>query len=138
MTVQLANVLHGRFVFKLAAQGIAGVGCVTQLAARYGMRAEAVITALGRRPLRHHADYSENEITFLIHNEQAVMPEDLLVRRTRIAISGKASVAQELGWSDDLLAQNIAVTCSRLVSLHRLTSLSSPADAEDTLYASNT
>lgn len=88
---------------------------VTQLAARYGTRAEAVIKAIGHRPdrpLRHHADYSENEIAFLIHNEQAVMPEDLLVRRTRIAISGEASLAliTELA---TLMAQEI---CWRKIS----------------------
>ncbi|MGL9722982.1 FAD-dependent oxidoreductase [Sodalis sp. (in: enterobacteria)] len=121
---------------------------VAQLAARYGTRAEAIIAAIGRRPdrpLRHHADYSENEIADLIHHEQAVMPEDVLVRRTRIAISGEATLARvtelatlmarELGWSDDLLAQNIALTCSRLASRHGLANLTSSADTEETRYA---
>jgi glycerol-3-phosphate dehydrogenase len=85
---------------------------LTELLNRYGTRAEAVAQFLARGPdesLRHHAGYSRREIEFLVRHEKTVRLDDLVLRRTAIALLGELTgellheltgiVAQVLGWS---------------------------------------
>jgi len=61
---------------------------------RYGSRAEQVAAFLADapdRPLAHHDGYSYREIEFLIRCERVVHPDDLLLRRTTIALLGELS-----------------------------------------------
>ena len=78
---------------------------------RYGTKAEAVAKYLAAGPdqrLRFHADYSKREIEYLIENEYVVHVDDLVLRRTTIAIKGELTnellqelvtiQAEYLGW----------------------------------------
>ncbi|MDY0926847.1 glycerol-3-phosphate dehydrogenase/oxidase [Enterobacter sp. CFBP8995] len=110
---------------------------VMQLAKRYGSRALpllALIQQHGEQMLQHHAAYSDVELRYLIEHEQVFQLEDLLVRRTSLAICGEltAPLVQEiaeimaatLGWSDSERAQQLQRGCANLVRLHGLTGLS--------------
>jgi glycerol-3-phosphate dehydrogenase len=62
------------------------------LLSRYGTRAETVARFLvdGRDgPLRHHAGYSRREIEFLVRHEAVLHLDDLVLRRTAIALLGE-------------------------------------------------
>jgi len=70
---------------------------------RYGTRAAdvAAFCAAGQdAPLQHHATYTAREIEFIIRSEQVVHLDDLLLRRTAIALLGE--MTGDL--LDDLLA----------------------------------
>lgn len=110
---------------------------VMQLAKRYGSRALpllALIQQHGEQMLQHHAAYSDVELRYLIEHEQVFQLEDLLVRRTSLAICGEltAPLVQEiaeimaatLGWSDSERAQQLQRGCANLARLHGLTGLS--------------
>jgi len=59
---------------------------------RYGTRAEQVAefcTEEPDRPLQHHATYSSREVEFIIRNERVMHLDDLLLRRTAIALLGE-------------------------------------------------
>jgi glycerol-3-phosphate dehydrogenase len=79
---------------------------------RYGTRAESVARFLVEEPdepLRNHDRYSRREIEFLTRNESVTRLDDLILRRTAIALLGEltsplldeltAIVADTLGWS---------------------------------------
>jgi len=69
---------------------------VLTLIERYGTRADQVATfcsAEPDQPLAHHPGYSRREIEFLIRNEGVVHPDDLLLRRTAIALVGELTHA---------------------------------------------
>ena len=62
---------------------------------RYGTRASQVAEFLreGRdEPLAHHAGYSRREIEFLLRTEGVVHLDDLLLRRTTLALLGELTV----------------------------------------------
>lgn len=78
---------------------------------RYGTKAEAVAKYLAAGPdqcLQFHAGYSKREIEYLIENEYVVHVDDLVLRRTTLAIKGELTnellqelvtiQAQCLGW----------------------------------------
>lgn len=109
---------------------------VGQLLTRYGTAAAPIAAFMVSEPdspLMHFADYSRNELRYLIHHEQVQTLEDLLVRRTPMAIGGMLTaervqeladlVASELGWDATQRAQQLDTTLSRLASLHGLTGL---------------
>ena len=114
---------------------------------RYGTRAEPLlrqIAANDEQPLQHHADYSDTELRWLIKEEQVVMLEDLLLRRTALGISGQLTpplmaeiahlMAQEMGWNDACRQQQLERTLSRLARLHGVSGLrlaSSSQSAEE-------
>ncbi|WP_075182634.1 glycerol-3-phosphate dehydrogenase/oxidase [Pantoea sp. 1.19] len=115
---------------------------ITQLVTRYGTRAVPLIALLSRdgdRPLRHHAGYSENELRWLIRHEQVCRLEDLLLRRTALAIAGEltaplvteiaALLASALALSADDARRHLAETGERLVRLHGLSQLAPLATA---------
>ncbi|WP_369788219.1 glycerol-3-phosphate dehydrogenase/oxidase [Rouxiella sp. WC2420] len=123
---------------------------VGQLLSRYGTRAADIAASISRDPdcpLEHYPDYSRNELRYLIHREQVQTLEDLLVRRTPMAISGKLTLARveeiatllgsELGWNVDDTAQHLATTLSRLASLHGLTGLYPLPVSEGVSHVSN-
>lgn len=62
---------------------------------RYGTLAYAVGKVIrdagGETPLTNLPEYSKEELAYLIHNEDVVVPADLLIRRTNIAITGRVS-----------------------------------------------
>ncbi|MBB4244545.1 glycerol-3-phosphate dehydrogenase/oxidase [Rhizobium tropici] len=81
------------------------------LFARYGTQAEAIagfIATASDRPMPH-PDYSERELIFLIRNEAVEHLDDLLLRRTTLAISGNLS-QQMMDATLDLLAKEKAWT----------------------------
>ncbi len=64
------------------------------LLARYGTRAGLLAAGLGAdRPLESLPDYSREELLWLIRNERVGSVEDLIRRRTDIAISGRLTDA---------------------------------------------
>ncbi|MDO9301409.1 MAG: glycerol-3-phosphate dehydrogenase/oxidase [Anaerolineales bacterium] len=82
------------------------------LYSRYGSRTEAVARFMNLEadaPLKSLSDYTRREIMFLIQNEKAMRLDDLLLRRTMLAMLGRLTkeITQELadilgeckGWS---------------------------------------
>ncbi len=104
-----------------------------QLFERYGTRAEdiAVFIATGTdRPLANHADYSRREIEFILKCEKVEHLDDLLLRRTLIAMLGGSSrdlltelagiCAEPLGWTDERKAAEIKRAIAILRDKHRV------------------
>ncbi|KNC11822.1 glycerol-3-phosphate dehydrogenase [Pantoea sp. RIT-PI-b] len=123
---------------------------VRQLAKRYGSRALpllALIQQHGEQPLQHHAAYSDLELCYLIEHEQVCQLEDLLVRRTSLAICGELNallvqeiaqlMATTLGWSDTERAQQLQRGCDNLARLHGLTGLYPTVFQEETPHVSH-
>jgi glycerol-3-phosphate dehydrogenase len=123
---------------------------VMQLAKRYGSRALpllALIQQHGEQMLQHHAAYSDVELRYLIEHEQVCQLEDLLVRRTSLAICGELSaplvqeiaqiMAATLGWSDSERTQQLQRGCANLARLHGLTGLYPTVFQEETRHVSN-
>lgn len=86
---------------------------LTTLLERYGTRAEAVADFLNRAadaPLASLPEFSKREITFLAQYEKVKHLDDLLLRRTMLAMLGRVTkenlfeiadvLAATLGWSD--------------------------------------
>lgn len=114
---------------------------VAQWVSRYGSRVRALLDFIGQtpdRPLRHHPGYTVNELRFLIAREQVVTPEDLLVRRTAMAIAGEltpeltaevtAILAQEHGWSEAEAQDKLRAAQTRLAVRHGLAALTADVD----------
>ncbi|WHO75531.1 glycerol-3-phosphate dehydrogenase/oxidase [Rhizobium sp. BT03] len=86
-------------------------GRMAELFARYGTDAEAIagFIAAGRDTALPHAGYSTRELQLLIREEAVEHLDDLLLRRTTLAVSGELSLdmtdavldllAQEKGWT---------------------------------------
>lgn len=123
---------------------------VMQLAKRYGSRALpllALIQQHSEQMLQHHAAYSDVELRYLIEHEQVCQLEDLLVRRTSLAICGELSaplvqeiaeiMAATLGWSDSERAQQLQRGCANLARLHGITGLYPTVFQEETRHVSN-
>ncbi|MBB6485922.1 glycerol-3-phosphate dehydrogenase/oxidase [Rhizobium lusitanum] len=93
-----------------AEKGIPGSRMAT-LFGRYGTHAEAIAGFIAMAPdlPMPHADYSQRELIFLIRNEAAEHLDDLLLRRTTLAISGALS-AEMMDAVLDLLATEKAWT----------------------------
>ena len=73
---------------------------ISTLLRRYGTRAARIAAHLGEdRPLASLPDYSREELSWLIQHEQVGHLDDLLNRRTTIAISGALTpeVRREIG-----------------------------------------
>lgn len=123
---------------------------VSQLAKRYGSRALpllALIQQHGEQVLQHHAAYSELELRYLIEHEQVCQLEDLLVRRTALAICGELTpallqeiaqlMASSLGWDDTQRQQQLQRCCDNLARLHGLHGLYPTVFQEETRHVSN-
>jgi len=98
---------------------------------RYGTRASvlaAFLTESDDQPLAHHADYTRREIEFLIQNERVMHLDDILLRRTSIALLGEATaeLVEELAtllaglreWSDQEKQAEIERTREVLRDMH--------------------
>ncbi|MAS37707.1 MAG: glycerol-3-phosphate dehydrogenase [Anaerolineaceae bacterium] len=98
---------------------------------RYGARAEAVaafLTAAPDEPLVEHPGYSRREIAFLVTHEQVHHLDDLVLRRTTLALQGELTAAlllelgqitaAALGWSDDQTQSDIERTSQILAKRH--------------------
>lgn len=98
---------------------------------RYGTRALDVVAfcdADDDAPLQHLPDYTRREIMFITAHEKVVRLEDVLLRRTALAMRGllnRASVAEvatwtgaALGWSDDVIAEQTAGALDVLAARH--------------------
>ncbi|MCY2991163.1 MAG: glycerol-3-phosphate dehydrogenase/oxidase [Planctomycetota bacterium] len=114
---------------------------LTELLNRYGTRAEAVTQFLAGgpdEPLRQHAGYSRREIEFLVRHEKIVRLDDLVLRRTAIALLGELTgellqeltgiVAPLLGWSNAVADRERRQTAKLLRDRYGLRSLG-PDDA---------
>lgn len=80
------------------AEAAAGKGLpaarMAMLFSRYGTEAEAIASFIAAAPdaSMPHADYSARELLFLIRNEAVERLDDVLLRRTTLAISGDLSL----------------------------------------------
>ena len=88
-----------------ANKGLSG-GRMAELFARYGTDAEAIagFTAAGPDAALPHAGYSMRELQFLIREEAVEHLDDLLLRRTTLAVSGELTLDM-MDAALDLLAQ---------------------------------
>ncbi|KQN51864.1 glycerol-3-phosphate dehydrogenase [Serratia sp. Leaf50] len=138
------------WVQRISQQTGLGNARISQLLTRYGTTAAdiaAFMTLDADSPLEHFPEYSRNELRYLIQHEQVQTLEDLLVRRTPMAIGGQLTqarvsevgklLAAELGWDSASSAQHLQTTLSRLASLHGLTGLYPTHLNEGPLHVSN-
>ncbi len=104
-----------------------------QLFERYGTRVEAIASDLGAGKdcaLRHHAGYSRREIKFLLREEKVTRLDDLLLRRSLIAMLGELTrellhelaeiAAEALCWSPARQEQEIERAIEILRVRHRV------------------
>ena len=93
---------------------------LSQLFERYGTRAQGIASYLGAGKdcaLRHHAGYSRREVEFILREEKVARLDDLLLRRSLIAMLGELTrellhelaeiAAETLCWSAERKAQEI-------------------------------
>jgi glycerol-3-phosphate dehydrogenase len=98
---------------------------------RYGTRAEQVAMFLGRendRPLQTLPEYSRREIAFLATTEKVRRLDDLLLRRTMLAMLGQLTrqrvdelanvLGDALGWSGDEIRAEVKRTLALLEERH--------------------
>jgi glycerol-3-phosphate dehydrogenase len=108
---------------------------------RYGTQAEEIavfMTADEDAPLRHQPDYSRREIRFLVERERVARLDDIILRRSALAMLGDvdgalleelaAIAAEVLGWSAEYTHDEICRVADLLVEHHRV-----PAGRFDTL-----
>jgi glycerol-3-phosphate dehydrogenase len=107
------------------------IGRLTALLDRYGTRAEGVaqfISAAPDQPLRSLPEYSQREIQFMASQEGIVHLDDLILRRTIMALLGQLSldlleelavvVAPVLEWSQERSQEEIERTVKLLREVH--------------------
>ena len=100
---------------------------------RYGTRAEAIAEFLTHQPdapLKTLPDYSRREIAFIAQNEKVVHLDDLVLRRTMLAMLGQltrpavdelADVAGDaLGWNESQKQAEVRRTLELLATRHAL------------------
>ncbi len=105
-----------------------------QLFDRYGTRAADIARHIAEdtdTPLTHHPAYSQREMAYLCQHEQVVHLDDLLLRRTMIAMHGDISgplvaevaevAAGVLGWDEARKAEELERTLTILRQEHGLT-----------------
>ncbi|NWG15778.1 MAG: glycerol-3-phosphate dehydrogenase/oxidase [Chloroflexi bacterium] len=110
---------------------------------RYGTGVEAVadyIVAGQDKPLQSHPDYSSREVRFLVERERVVHLDDIVLRRSALAMLGfvnsalleelAAIAAEVLGWSSEQADGEIRRVADMLVSDYRV-----PAGRFDSLAA---
>lgn len=100
---------------------------------RYGTRAEQVAAFCVEGPdgpLRHHDRYTRREIEFIVRRERVIHLDDIVLRRTSIALLGELTAdllgelaqiaAAVLGWSPDQIRREIDRTREILLDRHRI------------------
>jgi glycerol-3-phosphate dehydrogenase len=115
------------WIAKVSAEKGIPASRMAALFSRYGTEAEAIASfiAIGPDEVMPHPDYSTRELLFLIRNEAAERLDDVLLRRTTLAVTGNLSLqmmdavldllAAEKGWTP---AQSAAER-SRFITLLR-------------------
>jgi len=104
-----------------------------QLLSRYGTTALAILGHEARFPsgrLADAADHSLAELDWIVRNEQVVHLEDIVLRRTALAITGRLSdrdldriadtAANALGWDAERRARELDATRRCLTERHRI------------------
>ena len=104
-----------------------------QLFERYGTRAASFARYIGcrdDRPLAHHPSYSRRELAFIFREEKVERLDDLLLRRSLIAMLGLLTpglmnelaeiAAESLGWSAQRKAEEIRRAQAILRHKHRV------------------
>ncbi|ROU03459.1 glycerol-3-phosphate dehydrogenase/oxidase [Histidinibacterium lentulum] len=102
-----------------------------QLLARYGTTAAAVAEAEGAEPVWLGAGYSEAEIRWIARAERVGRLEDIVLRRTDLAITGRidaglarricALAGEVLGWGEDRQAEELEALAELLRRRHGMT-----------------
>lgn len=98
---------------------------------RYGTRTEAVATFINRtadEPLKTLPEYTRREIAFLAQSEKAIHLDDILLRRTMLAMLGRLTkpnveeiadaLGASLGWSVDQKNAEVERTLRLLADRH--------------------
>ena len=104
-----------------------------QLFERYGTRAEEFarsLRAADDHPLTHHCGYSRREVEFILREEKVARLDDLLLRRSLIAMLGELTrellhelaeiAAEKLCWTPERKAQEIQRAIKILRVKHRV------------------
>ena len=104
---------------------------VRSLFNRYGTRAETVALFLSKQddqPLRSLPEYSRREIAFLCQNEKVVHLDDLVLRRSMLAMLGQLTrvrvvelseaVGESLGWDGERKKAEAARTLDIMATRH--------------------
>jgi glycerol-3-phosphate dehydrogenase len=105
-----------------------------ELFERYGTRAELISGFIGRAsdaPLNNLPSYSQREIAFLAQHEKIIHLDDLLLRRSMLAMLGrlKRNVIEEIAevlaeclkWTADQKDAEVARTLKILADKHEVT-----------------
>lgn len=102
-----------------------------ELLGRYGTTSHAILLHEGAQPARlaDADDYSLAEIDWLVRHEKVVALEDIVMRRSTLAITGRLSgrdlatiadiAAQALGWNEAQRDEQLAKTRELLAARHR-------------------
>ena len=106
---------------------------LAMLLERYGTRAEQVAAFCAEGPegpLRHHETYTRREIEFIVRNERVIHLDDVVLRRTAMALLGELTgdlldelaeiAAAVLGWSPDQIGEEVERARRILVDRHRI------------------
>ena len=123
-----------RWVDSRAARSGLSAARVGALLRRYGTTADAVITHImqagGEAVLEHAADYTDMEIDWIARNEMVEKLDDIVMRRTTLAIEGRLSAAAvgeisavaaaALGWSESRRQAEVSEVATRLSAFNRV------------------
>lgn len=122
-----------KWLRELAAESELPLLRLRQLFDRYGTRAASFARYIGSRddrPLTRHAGYSRRELEFILREEKVERLDDLLLRRSLIAMLGRltpelldeaaAISAEALGWSAERKAEEITRAQAILRLRHRV------------------
>lgn len=103
----------------------------TTLLDRYGSQIEAMASFMAEfpdKPLKTLPDYSRGEVAFLVERERVVRLEDLLLRRSMLAMLGRLSreaiaelgeiVGETLGWNADRISMEVSRSVALLTTMH--------------------
>src|SRR5690606_7277200 len=118
---------------QVARQTIVSVDRARALLDRYGSTAHLVLkheAEFGSESVADAPDYTIAEFDWIARNECVVHLEDIVMRRTALAVTGKSSsrnleriarvAGAALGWSDDRRAAELRSTCEQLTERHRV------------------
>ncbi|MEW9309333.1 glycerol-3-phosphate dehydrogenase/oxidase [Labrys neptuniae] len=122
---------HARWIDQTAKATGASAERVAELLGRYGTTARAILTHEGPQAARlaDADDYSWGEIDWLTRHEKVVTLEDIVMRRSTLAITGRLSsrdlatiadiAARALGWNEEQRNEQLAKTREILAARHR-------------------
>ncbi|WP_349435458.1 glycerol-3-phosphate dehydrogenase/oxidase [Pararhizobium sp. A13] len=129
------------WISRLAAETGLSLGRAAELFARYGTDVEVVAScvAAGLDVPMPHPGYSKCELLFLIRNEAVEHLDDLLLRRTTLAVSGELSLDMTDAVLDLLTQEKRWTPAQRTVERTRFLTLLNERHGvnEDTLSARN-